>query len=111
MYCSPGQVAGGTSLPSGAYCPILDRLEAGLELVREAATQSGLTLGEDLSVIIDVGANRLFDQVGIGLCTYFILWFSALLGTCVCVANVSYLLALLTCNVQQTIGLQCPHIM
>lgn len=73
----PYQVAGGATLPGGAYCPVLDRLEAGLELVREAATQSGLTLGEDLSVIIDMGANRLYDQVGIVMCTYCILWFSA----------------------------------
>ena len=57
------QVAGGATLPSGAYCPVLDRLEAGMELVREAASQSGLTLGKDLSVIIDVGADGLFDQV------------------------------------------------
>lgn len=88
----PYQVAGGATLPGGAYCPVLDRLEAGLDLVREAATQSGLTLGEDLSVIIDVGANRLYDQVGIGMCTYCILWFSAWLyrSMCMCVYRYVY---------------------
>lgn len=34
-----------------------------MELVKEAATHSGLTLGDDLSVLIDVGAERLYDQV------------------------------------------------
>lgn len=81
--------------------------------MREAATQSGLTLGEDLSVIIDMGANRLFDQVGISMCTYCILWFGALLGTCMCVTNVSYVPFLLCSHAMSNrrSGLQCLHIM
>ena len=49
--------------PRRAYCPPLDRLEAGLDLVREAGDTSGLTLGQDFSVVVDIGADRLFDQV------------------------------------------------
>ena len=61
---SPSQAAGGATLTSGgAYRPPLDKLEAGMELVKEAATHSGLTLGNDFSVLIDVGAEKLFDQV------------------------------------------------
>ena len=49
---------------------MLDRAEAGLELVREAASQAGLALSEDLSVVIDVGADKLFDQVHNNVCAY-----------------------------------------
>ena len=49
---------------------MLDRAEAGLELVREAALQAGLALSEDLSVVIDVGADKLFDQVHNNVCAY-----------------------------------------
>ena len=55
---------GGVSMgPRGAYVPPLDKLEVGLELVGEAASLSGLTLGQDISVVVDIGADRLFDQV------------------------------------------------
>jgi enolase len=37
-------------------------MEAGLELVREAGTECGLILGQDFSVVVDIGADRLFDQ-------------------------------------------------
>ena len=57
------QVSSGPG-PSGVYCPALDKLESGMELVREAVEHSGLSLGEDLSILIDMGADRLFDQVG-----------------------------------------------
>ena len=49
---------------------MLDRAEAGLELVREAASQAGLALSEDLAVVIDVGADKLFDQVHNKVCAY-----------------------------------------
>lgn len=65
-------------MAGGAYCPTLDKLEAGLELIRDAAVNSGLTLGEDISILIDVGAERLYDQV----CIYMYLIMSS--RECVC---------------------------
>ena len=49
--------------PRRAYSPPLERLEAGLELVREGGRECGLALGQDFSVVIDIGADRLYDQV------------------------------------------------
>lgn len=43
--------------------PLLDKLEVGVDLVREAVALSGLTLGQDVSAMIDIGADRLFDEV------------------------------------------------
>ena len=60
----PLQVGGVAPVgPRRAYCPPLEKMEAGLELVREAGTECGLILGQDFSVVVDIGADRLFDQV------------------------------------------------
>ena len=57
------QVSGQATLPNGAYCPALDKPDQGLELIRDACKNAGLQLNENIGVIIDVGADKLFDQV------------------------------------------------
>lgn len=57
------QVSGQATLPNGAYCPALDKPDQGLDLIRDACKNAGLQLNENIGVIIDVGADKLFDQV------------------------------------------------
>lgn len=57
------QVGGQATLPNGAYCPALDKPDQGLDLIRDACKNAGLQLNENIGVIIDVGADKLFDQV------------------------------------------------
>ena len=61
----PLQVGGLATLPNGAYCPALDKPDQGLDLIRDACKNAGLQLNENIGVIIDVGADKLFDQVQI----------------------------------------------
>ena len=42
----------------------MDKPEQALELLQEATRMAGRELNTDVGVIIDVGADRLFDQVG-----------------------------------------------
>ena len=57
------QVSGQATLPNGAYCPALDKPDQGLDLIKDACKNAGLQLNENIGVIIDVGADKLFDQV------------------------------------------------
>ena len=53
----------GTLISSGAYCPPVDKPEQALDLLQEAATRAGYQLNTDVGVIVDVGAEKLYDQV------------------------------------------------
>lgn len=47
----------------GALCPLLDKTDAVLDLLQEACKESGLQLGEQVNVWINVSADNMFDQV------------------------------------------------
>lgn len=66
------QASGHGSLVSGAFCPPLDKPEQGLDLIRDAARNAGFELNQGMGVIVDVGADKLFDEVTI-LISYFML--------------------------------------
>lgn len=60
------QVVGSSRLPvSGAYCLASERAEQVLDLLKEAAENLNLQLNRDLSVFINVGAERIFDEVNL----------------------------------------------
>ncbi len=65
MFC---QASARGSLISGAYCPSLDKPEQGLDLIRDAARNAGFELNQGMGVIVDVGADRLFDEVSTLFC-------------------------------------------
>ena len=54
-------------MPNGAYCMSADKPEQVLDLLREAANQTGLELNKEISVYIDVGAEAQYDPV----CTWY----------------------------------------
>ena len=54
---------GRATLRSGAYCVTADKPETVLDLIRDAARSAGLTMHREVSVMIDVGAHMLFDEV------------------------------------------------
>jgi len=47
----------------GAYCPLLDKTDVVMDLLREACKEAGLQLGEQVHVWINVAADNMFDQV------------------------------------------------
>ena len=51
-------------MPNGAYSPSLDKLEQGLDLIKEIVTSVDLQLEVDVAIFIDVGADGLYDEVG-----------------------------------------------
>ena len=57
------QGSGQGRLLSGSYCPTLDKPEQGLELIREAARNAGCELNQGMGVIVDVGADTLYNEV------------------------------------------------
>lgn len=61
--CPLPQASARVTLPSGAYSPSLDKLEQALELIREATVSGGFLLNTDLAVLIDVGADAIYDEV------------------------------------------------
>ena len=61
--CCSLQVGGQATLSNGAYCPALDKPDQGLDLIRDSCKNAGLQLNENIGVIIDIGADKLFDQV------------------------------------------------
>ncbi len=65
------QTSGHGSLVSGAYCPPLDKPEQALDLIRDAARNAGFEVNQSMGVIVDVGADRLFDEVS-ALLTVFV---------------------------------------
>ena len=55
---------GGNRLPiSGAYCLASEKADQALDLVKEAADNLSLQLNRDLSIFVDVGAEKIFDEV------------------------------------------------
>ena len=62
--CSfPSQPSGQGALVSGAYCPVIDKPEQALDFIQEAARNAGFELNQGIGVIVDVGAERLYDEV------------------------------------------------
>ena len=59
----PCKASGLATLASGAYCPTLDKPEQAMDILQEAVKNGRLTLGESLAVLVDVGAERIFDKV------------------------------------------------
>ena len=47
----------------GAFCPTYDRPEQGLDLLQEAITNCGCTVGEDFFLAINCAGHELFDYV------------------------------------------------
>ena len=47
----------------GALCPLIDKTEAVLDLLQEACKETGVQLGEQVNVWINVSADGMFDQV------------------------------------------------
>ncbi|KAK6185600.1 hypothetical protein SNE40_007799 [Patella caerulea] len=46
----------------GALCPVLEKVEQGLDLVQEAITSLGLTPGEDFHIALNIAAHEMFDM-------------------------------------------------
>ena len=59
----PPQPSGQGALVSGAYCPAIDKPEQALDFIQEAARNAGFELNQGIGVIIDVGAERVYDEV------------------------------------------------
>ena len=46
---------------TGSVCPLLDKPEQALEMIAEAATQNGLEMGKDFSIVLNASAQECFD--------------------------------------------------
>lgn len=69
---SLSQVLSSCRLPaSGAYCVATDKVEQVLDLIRGATDNLGLQLNRDVSLFVDVGAERFYDEVS---CIFSHLW-------------------------------------
>jgi enolase len=51
------------TLPNGAYAPALDKLDQGIDLIKEAVVNTGFQYNVDVAILIDVGADMLYDEV------------------------------------------------
>ena len=49
--------------PNSPYAPTVDKAEQAMQWIEEAATAAGFQCGKDVGVMIDVGAERLYDMV------------------------------------------------
>lgn len=54
----------GSRLPNGAHPSSLDKFEQGIDLIKEATVNAGLQINTDVAVLIDIGADLLYDEVG-----------------------------------------------
>lgn len=61
------QAASRVPLPNGAYSPPLDKLEQAVDMIKEASVNAGLQFNTDMAVLIDVGADTLYDEVSVPL--------------------------------------------
>jgi len=41
----------------------MDRVEQALDLLQEATQSAGMQLNQDVGVMVDIGAEKLYDQV------------------------------------------------
>lgn len=55
--------AQGSLTATGAYCPVIDKPEQALDLLQEAIRSAGMQLNQDVGVMVDIGADKLYDQV------------------------------------------------
>lgn len=51
------------TLPNGAYSSSLDRLDQGLDLIKEATANAGFQFSVDVGVMIQVGSEAIYDEV------------------------------------------------
>lgn len=50
------------TVPNGAYSASIDKLDQGLDLLKEAATNAGFQFNVDMAVLIDMGAGAVYDE-------------------------------------------------
>ena len=63
MFPSSLQFSACCTRPNAPYCPTMDKPEEALEWIQEAALNAGLQCDKDAGIYIDVGADRLYDEV------------------------------------------------
>ena len=51
------------SHPNGAYSPSLDKLDQGVDMIKEATSSAGFRFNADVAVLVETGSNMIYDEV------------------------------------------------
>ena len=51
------------TFPSGAYSTTLDKLDQGVDFIKEASHNAGYQFGVDVAVLVGIGVSHIYDEV------------------------------------------------